>query len=247
MENYFYFLSVFFVLSGLVCLVVILIDLFPRHRQSMKIMEAVWPLTGLWANWIGLWSYFKMGREKNTNKGNMDDMHMEGMHMEGMKKNDMEMSGMKMPTHPKWQSVILSTLHCGAGCTLADLIGETFTSFVPIFIGGSMLAGQWVLDYILALLIGIYFQYAAIRPMEHLPRMQVIGKAFRIDFFSLTAWQIGMYGWMAIFIFAIRHGHPLMHNSWEFWFMMQVAMFFGFFTSLPANWILMKLGIKKGM
>ena len=29
-------------------------------------------------------------------------------------------------------------------------------------VGGSILAGQWALDYILALFFGIFFQYAAI-------------------------------------------------------------------------------------
>lgn len=236
MENIFYFFSIFFILSGFVCTLIMLVDIFPHRRQSMKIMEAVWPLTGLWASWAGLIAYWKLGR--SSKKKPM--MHMQDMNMQEF--------SMHKPHPLHWQSIALSTLHCGAGCTLADLLGETFTSFVPIAIGSSLLAGQWVLDYILALIIGIYFQYAAIRPMEQqLSGWQTIGKAFKIDFFSLTAWQIGMYGWMSILIFVIRSGHPLPHNSWEFWFMMQIAMCFGFLTSYPANYILMKLGIKKGM
>lgn len=229
-------ISLFFVLSGFLCLLIILFTIFPRNRQSMKIMEAVWPLTGLWASWLGLFAYLRLGKKQKAG-----DMAMD------MSTPHMNMGDMKMPKRPKWQTIALSTLHCGAGCTLADLIGESFTSFVPVHIGGSLLAGQWTLDYILALIIGIYFQYAAIRPMEKLPRFQVIKKAFKIDFFSLTAWQIGMYGWMAIMIFWIFRETPLTHNSWEFWFMMQIAMFFGFLTSYPANWILIRLGIKKGM
>ena len=200
MENYFQNLSLFFVLSGILCTFIILFHIYPRHRQSMKIMEAVWPLTGLWASWIGLWAYLSLGQQKKNSNMSME-MPMSG----GM---------MHMPSRPLWQSIILSTLHCGAGCTLADLAGETFTAFVPLTIGNSLLAGQWVLDYILALLFGIYFQYAAIRPMEALPRIKVIAKAFKIDFLSLTAWQTGMYGWMAIVIFVIRHGNPPIHNSW---------------------------------
>lgn len=230
MTNTMHYISLFFVLSGILCLIVILCHIFFHHRQSMKIMEAVWPLTGLWAGWIGLWTYRTLGRV-STHKS----------------MTSMNMPDMQMPRHRQWKSIVLSTLHCGAGCTLADLIGESFTSFYPVSIGGSFLAGQWTLDYILALLFGIYFQYAAIRPMEKLPRWQIIRKAFKIDFFSLTAWQIGMYGWMAILIFGIFRDTPLSHHSWEFWFMMQIAMFFGFMTSYPANWLLLKLGIKKGM
>lgn len=229
MENTMYFISPGFVLSGFLCFFIILFHIFSGHRQPMKIMDAVWPLTGLWANWLGLWAYLELGKTRET------------------KAMKMNMPGMKMPTRPMWQTITLSTLHCGAGCTLADLIGESFTTWVPVAIGGSLLAGQWVLDYILALIIGIYFQYAAIRPMERLPRRKVIQKAFKIDFFSLTAWQTGMYGWMAILMFGILKDTPLPHNTWKFWFMMQIAMFFGFLTSYPANWLLIKLGIKKGM
>jgi len=32
-----------------------------------------------------------------------------------------------------------------------------------------------------------------------------------------------------------------------FWFMMQIGMILGFFTSYPANWWLVKKGIKQGM
>lgn len=241
MSPIFRIFSIFFIVSGFLVAGIILFYIYPHRRQPMRIMEAVWPLTGLWANWLGLWAYFKMGKVKKDMHMSMD-MHMD-MHMHSTGKN----SPMDMPRLPAWKSVTLSTLHCGAGCTVADIIGETFTAFVPISIGGSLIAGQWILDYVLALIFGIFFQYAAIRPMEHLPRRKVIAKAFKIDFFSLTAWQAGMYGWMAICMFVIFKQNGLPHNSWEFWFMMQVAMFFGFFTSYPANQLLIKLGIKQGM
>ena len=112
---------------------------------------------------------------------------MEGM--DGMS----DMPGMK--GRPRWQSVVLSTLHCGAGCTLADIVGEWFLFFVPVAIGGSILAGTWVVDYLLALAFGIGFQYAAIRGMERtLPRGEAIRRAAKADILSLTAWQAGMYG-----------------------------------------------------
>jgi hypothetical protein len=36
-------------------------------------------------------------------------------------------------------------------------------------------------------------------------------------------------------------------NSVVFWFMMQIGMIFGFLTTYPANWLLVKRGIKSGM
>ena len=79
-----------------------------------------------------------------------------------------------------------------AGCTLADIVGEWFLFFVPVAIGGSILAGTWVVDYLLALAFGIGFQYAAIRGMERtLPRGEAIRRAAKADILSLTAWQAG--------------------------------------------------------
>lgn len=158
------------------------------------------------------------------------------------------MPGMQMPRRPKWQSVVLSTLHCGAGCTLADLVGEWFMYFVPIAIGGSLLAGTWVVDYALALVFGIGFQYAAIRGMERsVPRGEAVKRAAKADILSLTAWQAGMYGWMAVMLFALGDGEAMPRTSFAFWFMMQIAMAFGFLVALPVNVLLIRKGIKKGM
>lgn len=173
-----------------------------------------------------------------TNEPNMSGT-MEGM--DGMG----NMPGMK--GRPRWQPVVLSTLHCGAGCTLADIVGEWFLFFVPVAIGGSILAGTWVVDYLLALAFGIGFQYAAIRGMERtLPRGEAIRRAAKADILSLTAWQAGMYGWMAVAIFALNGGEAMPRTSFVFWFTMQVAMACGFLVALPVNILLIRAGIKKG-
>ena len=66
-----------------------------------------------------------------------------------------------------------------------------------------MILGNWILDFILALIIGVYFQFYAIREMENLSVSKGIVRAFKADFFSLTSWQVGMYGWMAIVYFIL--------------------------------------------
>ena len=183
-----------------------------------------------------------MPRMTNRTKmsGTAGPRGMEGM--DGMG----NMPGMK--GRPRWQSVVLSTLHCGAGCTLADIVGEWFLFFVPVAIGGSILAGTWVVDSLLALAFGIGFQYAAIRGMERtLPRGEAIRRAAKADILSLTAWQAGMYGWMAVAIFALNGGEAMPRTSFVFWFSMQVAMACGFLVALPVNILLIRAGIKKGM
>ena len=109
-------IAAFFVGSGIVSAVVIASDL-PRRKQSMKIMNSVWILTGLWGGFFALWAYFRFGRAKRSAPVAAP------MRMEAPDAGSMPM-GNKAETHmpmdmgrdrPKWQSVVLSTLHCGAG------------------------------------------------------------------------------------------------------------------------------------
>lgn len=228
-------ISIILICSGIVIAGYIAIDL-KRHPQPMKIMNAVWILTVLWGSYFALWAYCKMGRNIPQNND------MSGMNMPEMNMN------MPMGTErPHWQSVALSALHCGAGCTLADIIGEWFTYYVPVTIAGSRLAGSWLLDFVLALMIGIYFQFYAIREMETISVSHAFVRAAKADFFSLLSWQVGMYGWMAIVYFVLFTTVPLAKDTWTFWFMMQIAMLFGFFCAYPMNALLIKLGVKKGM
>ena len=96
------------------------------------------------------------------------------------------------------------------------------------------------------IIIDIAFQHFTIAPMRGLSPGKGIVAALKADALSLTAWQIGMYGWMAIVTFAI-FGHELEKTDPVFWFMMQIAMWLGFLTSYPVNWWLLRKGIKEVM
>ena len=61
---------------------------------------------------------------------------------------------MDEPTRPFRQSVVTGTLHCGAGCTLADLVGPFVFRAISFAVAGSMVFGEWTLDYILAMASG---------------------------------------------------------------------------------------------
>lgn len=233
MQVDFHGISALFVYGGVASALVIAIDTATGRRPAMKIMIPVWILTGLWASFLGLAAYFCLGRRSRSSD-----------RMNGGKMN--HENPPSLPVRPDPADVGISTLHCGAGCTLADLIGETVTLGMPLAIAGSRIAGQWTLDYVLALLFGILFQYAAIQPMLHLPAARALGRALKIDFLSLTAWQTGMYGWMLVMmLFLFPAG--LSKLSVEFWFMMQVAMLTGFLFSYPVNWWLIRRGTKPSM
>lgn len=197
----------------------IALDILLRHRQKMWIMNVVWPVTGLWAGPLGLWAYDRMGRA----------------------------SGEQGKDKPFWQSAAVGATHCGAGCSLGDLVAEVGLASFPLVLFGQKVFGTWLVDFILALLFGIAFQYFTIKPMKQLSPGEGLIAALKADTLSLTAWQLGMYGWMAVALFALFGPERLAKTSPVFWFMMQIAMLAGFATSYPMNWWLLRKGIKEAM
>ena len=98
--------------------------------------------------------------------------------------------------------------------------------------------------------IGIFFQYFTIAPMRGLGLRDGIVAVVKADTASISAWQIGMYGLMAVIQFGwyrTAFGGIAAVNSPEFWFAMQLLMLAGFCTSYPANWWLIRAGLKEEM
>jgi len=229
-------IAIFFLVSGILLSIFVYFDT-KKHKQSMPIMRIIWTLTMLWSSWIGLGAYLSFGRQKDTLK---PMMNMDNNNMSSMSMDNGTMTGAMPSKKAKWQSITLSTLHCGAGCVLADIIGETLAGIL----GVAIITG-WSIDYMFALIFGVYFQYMAIKQMGKVTLKMAIDKAIKADFLSLTAWQIGMYGFMGIYI--QYSATSVNRASVEFWFIMQLAMIAGFIVSYPMNILLIKIGLKNAM
>lgn len=218
---------------ALVCCLAIAVDLLAGHRQHMMVMNFVWPITALYSGPIGLVAYFWLGRPMS--------------HSAMMKMQQAKQQGHPMPMQKSFAATVgIAASHCGAGCTLGDICAETLVAALGLSLLGHAMYAAWIVDYILAYILGIVFQYFSIVPMRHLKPGQGIIAAIKADTLSLTAWQLGMYGWMAIAMFALFH-QELPKSSPVFWFMMQIAMLAGFATAYPVNWWLVKSGIKEKM
>jgi hypothetical protein len=211
------------VILGLGTAIVIALDLM-RHPQPMKIMNAVWPITGLYLPVVGWRLYADMAAREPRPM----DMHM-GMH------------GKK----PFWKSVFVSTTHCAAGCVLGDIIGAPIVFWAGWTLFGSRLYAEFVVLFVLAYIFGIAFQYLPIRAMRGIPRKEALIEAIKADTLALTAFEIGLFTWMAVVYFHFVP-RPEM-NSPIYWFMMQIGMVIGFVASYPPNWYLVRAGVKPGM
>jgi hypothetical protein len=236
-------LSIAALLLSLACAVVIALDEL-RQPQHMWIMNVVWPVTALFGTVITLWGYFRYGRLATQARAQAT-----------MRRGDDPPSKKETPFAVM---VGKGAAHCGSGCCLGDIIAEWLAFAVPgiaVALGWKSLFAErmfavWILDFLFAFAIGIVFQYFTIKPMRDLSVGEGIWQAVKADTLSLSAWQVGMYAFMAFAQFylfrSILHAR-LEVDTPEFWFVMQIAMLAGFATSYPVNWLLLRKGIKEKM
>lgn len=218
---------------ALACALFILSDEV-RHPQAMAVMNVVWPVTALYFNVFALWAYLYWGRASTRQA--MPGMNAEKPGGEG--KAPLTMS-----------QVALGTSHCGAGCMIADVVTEFAIAGSGLVLFGSMLWTDYVLDFVAAWLLGIAFQFFAIRPMrKELGAGAVVWAAVKADTLSIIAFQVGMYAFMALVYFKLFPApHHLTPFDPRYWLMMQAAMICGFTTSYPMNDLLIRLGLKEAM
>lgn len=235
-------LAVIALLAGMASAVWIAVDEHKRS-QSMWVMNLVWPLVALSGSILVLWIYLQWGRASLPHVS--DSTHHHGHHKDST-------------DTPFPIMVVKGIMHCGSGCTLGDIVAETLAFLfptIPVYLGWhgvfqEQIFAVWILDLSLAFVIGVAFQYYAIKPMRELSVKSGIIEALKADTLSLTAWQVGMYGFMALthfWIFPQLLRSELVPMSLEFWFMMQIAMICGFATAYPVNWWLIRVGIKEQM
>src|SRR4030088_1409128 len=90
--------------AGFVSAAVVLYDMYGNgYRQPMRVMEAVWPITALYFGPLAVWVYWRYARR--TSPRWLDEQGLSSP-----------------PDHPKWVTTAIGVSHCGAGCTLGDII-----------------------------------------------------------------------------------------------------------------------------
>jgi hypothetical protein len=64
-------------------------------------------------------------------------------------------------------------------------------------------------------------------------------EAAKADVVSLTAFEVGLFGWMALMYFVFFPAPHLRPDSPVYWFLMQIGMIAGFVTACPAGtWLI---------
>lgn len=115
----------------------ILLDIFVGgYRQKMWIMEAVWPVTALYLGALGWVAYRRWGRPSSPRLQRQTGAD---------------------PRHGFLVSVSIGVSHCGAGCTLGDIIGGFAVLGLGLKLLGLALPAEYIVDYLLAFTLGIAF------------------------------------------------------------------------------------------
>jgi Domain of unknown function (DUF4396) len=232
------------------CAFVVAVDEI-RHPQKMWIMNLVWPITALYFSVFAVWAYFDLGRKASRDAAgpgampgmDMDEgrdyAHSSMVHSSGVHKKERQQA--------TWRQTAVATSHCGAGCTLGDIIAEFSLFALGFTFFGSMLYASFAADLSLAWLLGIVFQYFTIKPMRNLSPAQALLAALKADTLSILAFEVGLFGWMALTYLIFFPNPHLKPTQPLFWFMMQIGMIIGYFTSYPMTRLLVQWGLKEAM
>ena len=221
--------------TALSCALIIALDEV-RNPQPMGVMNVVWPVTALYFSIFGVWAYLRWGRPKALTHKPM-----------GSTTNDDRRESVHTQARPTPGQVAVSASHCGAGCMIADVLCAFVVAVAGLRLLGSTLWAEFLLDFVVAWMLGVVFQYLAIKPMRDLTPFQSVIAAAKADTLSIVAFQVGMYGWMALVHFKLFSDPHLTPFQSPFWLMMQIGMICGFATTLPVNYLLLRSGLKEAM
>lgn len=199
-------------------LAILVDELLLGNRRHMAVMNLVHPITALYLGPLWLWVYVRQRRTDSQ--------------------------------PPRAWQVAGAVSHCGAGCTLGDLGGEwiLYAVFASPALGvAGTYSWEVIADFVLAWTLGIAFQYFTIVPMRlEVGPLRGIAQAMKADTLSILAFQLGLFGWMALAHFVLLRPPPTVDTSGH-WFMMQVGMIAGFATAWPINSRLIRTGVKEKM
>jgi len=230
-------LAIAFLALSFLCTVLIIAMLF-YQPQRMAVMNVVWPVTALYWGPVAPWALWDMGAPPVSPAKRRHQQEI-------VQRRKAAGESQKRPAKPFWKQVFVGVTHCGAGCTLGDIIGEWLVHAFGWQWFGNRLYAEFIIDFALAYSLGLVFQYLTITPMRGLGPIKGIIAAAKADTISIIAFEIGLFGWMALNSFILFPGESV--ASWNHWFQMQVGMIIGFFTSYPANWFLLRAGLKEAM
>jgi hypothetical protein len=143
------------------CAAIMLIDEL-RRPQKMMIMNFVWPIAALYGGPVALCGYFQSAPK-------MTKQHVKQMKQQVKAELDQEKEAgllrmraesQQPESEPSREQTAVGVSHCRAGCTLGDIGGEWWVFLMGLTFAGGDFPTRILIDFLLAWMFGIVFQYA---------------------------------------------------------------------------------------
>lgn len=212
-----------FLVLGLCTSMMIAKDIF-KHPHPVRVMNIIWPITGLYMPFIGWLAWWFLGRQPSRQA------------------NLALLVPQKAARHNSWQTIFVSTTISAAACIFGDVITLPIISLLNHLNILIVIWQEAIICLVISLLIGLFFQVLAIKQREKNSLWRALLIALKIETFPLVIYQTGIFIFMALALKFVLNQQidPLLST---FWFMLQLAMMTGFVFSWPANHFLIKRGI----
>lgn len=212
----------FLVLGGCTALM-ILKDIF-RHPHPVRVMNLIWPLTGLYMPFFGWLAWWYLGRKPSRQQ------------------KLALLVPQKIHRYAGWPTIFISTSLSAAACIFSEVITVPIITTLNHYHFITPLWMQVIICLCISLISGLFLQFLAIRQRESFSVWRTFVVAFRTETFPLLVYQTGIFFFMGLALKFVLNQHidPLMT---AFWFMLQLATLTGFIFSWPANHFLIKRGL----
>ncbi|MDZ7278819.1 DUF4396 domain-containing protein [Pantoea eucrina] len=199
-------------------------DLF-HHRQPIAIMNLIWPLTGLYLPFVGWLAWWYLGRVPS---------HQTKLTM---------FIAQKKYAKTRWHPLFISTSLSAAACIFGGMMTIPIITLLNLYVFNPAYWVQETIFVVTSLLVGLIFQYLALRQDEEISFWARLLLAFKTEAFPLLIYQSGIFIFMALALKFVLN-HQLNPMQVTFWFMLQLALMIGFIFCWPANHFLIKRGLR---
>ncbi|MEE6179330.1 DUF4396 domain-containing protein [Mycobacterium sp. 050134] len=198
---------------GVVVAGVMLVDTYLRgYRQPLRAMEAVWPITAVYAGPLAWWAYQRWGRPASAR---WQEQHG------------------RPPRMGPAAVAAVQTIPGGAVSFVGHMIAMPLVMWTGLKIAGQGVWPMMLIIAAIALPLLIAFEY---RAMSVAYGTQSVGQrlwaASRISALAIVAFDIGMGASMLLVAFVLRYSP----TSMAFWLVMWAGMWLGFATAYPMVW-----------
>ncbi len=150
-------------------------------------MTGVWPITALSRGPVAIGAYRTSGLSGGQR------------HHDDRGDDAAEPDGHAVFKHAVFKhAVFKGVTHCGGDCTRGDIVGAWAIVIRGVALADLALWPASRADVLLASILGIVFQGVAIAPLRGLGLTDGRIAAMKADTLSLTAYEAGLCGWMAL-------------------------------------------------